>query len=389
MKRAVYLDHQATTPTDPRVVEAMLPYFSEHFGNAASRAHAFGWAAEGAVAEARERVRAAIGAEEAAEVIFTSGATESNNLALRGVALAYAKTTGASRGHIITTSIEHHAVLEPCDALVREGFSVTQVRVPANGIVEVAEVERAFRADTILVSVMAANNEVGTLQPISELGELCRARSAIFHTDAAQALSAVPIQVEQAKLDLVSLSAHKFYGPKGTGALYVRRHGSPVRLVSQVLGGGHELGLRAGTLNVPGIVGMGVAAELAAAEREEENQRVRALRDRLWARLSANISGISVNGELERRLPGNLNLLIARVRADALMAALPLLAISSGSACSSNRPLPSHVLGALGLSVEDAACSIRLGIGRFTTEEDVDLAAERLEQGVARLRNGG
>ena len=386
MKRPIYLDHQATTPVDPRVLEAMLPYFTEHFGNAASKAHAFGWAAEGAVAEARERIARAIGAEEPSEIIFTSGATESNNLALRGAALAYARNGGGSRGHLIVTAIEHRAVLDPCAALEREGFEVSYVPVPKNGVLEPAQIEEAFRDNTLLVSVMAANNEIGTLQPIAETAALCRARNVLFHTDAAQALGQLPLAVHRDDIDLASLSAHKFYGPKGVGALYVRRVSRQVRLVPQLLGGGHELGLRSGTLNVPGIVGMGVAAELAVRELEAVNAQQLRLRELLWQRLVATIPAISLNGDSERRLSGNLNLLIPGVRADKLMLALPLLALASGSACSSLTGVPSHVLRALGLGEEAAACSIRIGMGRHTTEEEVLLSADRLEAAVARLR---
>lgn len=386
MKKAVYLDHQATTPVDARVLEAMLPYFSEHFGNAASKAHAYGWTAEGAVAEARELVRKALGAADPAEIVFTSGATESNNLALHGAALAYATGDTGSRGHIITTAIEHRAILEPIAALAQAGFEVTYLALPPSGIVEPAALERAFRPNTILVSVMAANNEVGTIQPLKALGELCRERSVVFHTDAAQALGQLPLDVNAMGLGLVSLSAHKFYGPKGVGALYVRRGQNPVRLAPMVLGGGHELGLRAGTLNVPGIVGLGCAAALALREADTENARVLALRERLWNRLSRSLGEVLINGDAHVRLAGNLNLLIRGVRADVLMAELPLLAMSSGSACSSADPGPSHVLRALGLSEEEAACSIRLGLGRFTSEDEVDFSAERLERAVRRLR---
>jgi cysteine desulfurase len=383
VSRPIYLDAHATTPVDPRVVEAMLPYFSEKFGNAASRTHAYGWSAEAAVELAREVVAAAIGAWSPKEIVFTSGATESNNLALRGILEA---APGGS--HVVTTAIEHHAVLDPVRHLEHYGYEATVVPVEPNGVVDPARIAAAITPKTVLVSVMTANNEVGTIQPIAEIGRVTRERGVFFHTDAAQAIGRVPIDVDRMGIDLLSLSAHKIYGPKGVGALYVRSRGPRVRLVAQMDGGGHERGMRSGTLNVPGIVGLSKACELLALESRAENERLRTLRDRLHAALRASIEGVELNGDAEQRLAGNLNVSITGIASDTLIGALPEIAISSGSACTSASLEPSYVLRAMGVGDERARASLRFGIGRFTTEAQVDRAAELVAAKVAELRGG-
>jgi cysteine desulfurase len=383
VNRPIYLDAHATTPVDPRVVEAMLPYFSEKFGNAASRTHAYGWSAEAAVELAREVVAAAIGAWSPKEIVFTSGATESNNLALRGVMEA-----APSGSHVVTTAIEHHAVLDPVRHLERYGYEVTVVPVESNGIVDPTRLAAALTARTVLVSVMTANNEVGTLQPIAEIGRITRERGVFFHTDAAQAIGRVPIDVDRMGIDLLSLSAHKIYGPKGVGALYVRSRGPRVRLVAQMDGGGHERGLRSGTLNVPGIVGLSKACEVLSVESRTETERIRNIRDRLHAALTSAVEGVELNGDLERRLAGNLNVSIAGIPSDTLIGALPELAVSSGSACTSASLEPSYVLRAMGATDERARSSLRFGIGRFTTEAQVDRAVELIAAKVKELRSG-
>ena len=375
----IYLDHHATTPTDPRVLEAMLPYFDREFGNAASRTHAYGWRAEAAVEVAREAIARAIGAGNPREIVFTSGATESNNLALLGVARA-----GRSRGeHIVTLATEHSSVLEPCEALVREGFSVAVVPVGRDGRVDPAAVAAAATPRTLLVSAGWANGEIGTLQPIDAIARACRERGVLLHSDAAQALGKVPVDVA-AGVDLLSLTAHKLYGPKGVGALWVRSGWPRVRVEPLFFGGGHENGLRPGTLPVALIVGFGRAVEIAVAAREVEAARLLALRERLLERLRDALSGVTVNGHPSQRLPGNLNLGFEGVEADALLASLHDLALSTGSACSSARPEPSHVLVALGLPDASVRSSVRIGLGRGTTAEQVDLAAERI---VAEVRS--
>jgi cysteine desulfurase len=383
VSRPIYLDAHATTPVDPRVVEAMLPYFSEKFGNAASRTHAYGWSAEAAVELAREVVAAAIGAWSPKEIVFTSGATESNNLALRGVLEA-----APAGSHVVTTAIEHHAVLDPVRHLEHYGYEATVVPVEPNGIVDPARVVAAINPKTVLVSVMTANNEVGTIQPIAEIGRITRERGVFFHTDAAQAIGRVPIDVDRMGIDLLSLSAHKIYGPKGMGALYVRSRGPRVRLVAQMDGGGHERGMRSGTLNVPGIVGLSKACELLSQESRAENERLRTLRDRLHAALRASIEGLELNGDAEQRLAGNLNVSISGIPSETLIGALPEIAISSGSACTSASLEPSYVLRAMGVGDERARASLRFGIGRFTTEAQVDRAAELVAAKVAELRAG-
>jgi cysteine desulfurase len=379
----IYLDHHSTTPVDPRVLEAMLPYFGERFGNAASRSHALGWQANEAVEEARSHVATLLGAS-SKEIVFTSGATESDNLAIRGVAEAL-----EGRGkHLVTVKTEHKAVLDTCKHLEKRGFEVTYVDVDGEGRVDVGRVRDAIRADTILVSVMLANNEVGTVQPIAEIGAITRARGVLLHCDAVQGLGRMPFDVEAMNVDLASVSAHKMYGPKGVGALYVRRRQPRVSLVAQMHGGGHERGMRSGTLNVPGIVGLGEAARIAAHEREHERAHVRALRDRLWAALS-RLEGCTLNGPPldEGRHPGNLNVSFEDVEAEALMLALrDVVAVSSGSACTSASVEPSYVLRAMGIDDERAHASLRFGVGRFNTAREIDTVAERLAHEVERLR---
>jgi cysteine desulfurase len=374
------MDHHSTTPVDPRVLDAMLPYFTERFGNAASRSHVFGWRAEEAVEEARDEVARLVGAT-AREIVWTSGATESDNLAVKGVARFH-----AARGrHLITTAIEHKAVLDAMAALTREGFEVTVLPVSAEGLVDPEAVRAAIRPDTVLVSVMHANNEVGTIQPVEEIGRITREKGVLFHTDAVQSLGRIPFDVEAAGADLVSLSAHKMYGPKGVGALYVRRR-PRARLVAQIDGGGHERGYRSGTLNVPGIVGFGAAARIAREEMPAEAPRILALRERLRRAILAGIDRVSVNGSLDRRLPGNLNLSFEHVEGEALLIALKDVAVSSGSACTSASLEPSYVLRAMGVSDELAHASIRFGIGRFNTEEEVDHVARLVVEKARRLR---
>jgi cysteine desulfurase len=380
----IYLDHHATTPVDPAVVAAMLPFFSERFGNPSSRHHVFGQEAERAVEEARAQVAALVGAQPA-DIVFTSGATESDNLAVRGAARAL-----VDKGrHLVTTVLEHPAVLEPARTLEREGFEVTRVACDQQGLVSAAEVEAALRPDTVLVSVMAANNEVGTIQPVAAIGEACRARAILFHTDAVQALGRIPVSVDACAADLMSLSAHKMYGPKGVGALYLRKTRRPrIRLQPQAEGGGQERGVRSGTLNVPGIVGFGEAARLAAeALAAGEADRVRALRDRLLSGLRERIDGIEVNGALEPRLPGNLHLSIARAEAETLILSLRgRIAISSGAACAEAGGKGSHVLRALGLPDERVYTALRFGVGRFNTEAEVDAVVEALAAAVQAAR---
>ncbi len=383
--RPVYLDHHATTPVDPSVVAAMLPFLAEKFGNPSSRQHVFGQEAHAAVEEARAHVARLIGAEPG-DVVFTSGATESDNLALRGAARA---APGRSR-HLVTTAIEHPAVLEPVRTLEREGCEATVVAVGEDGLVSVEAVERALRPDTALVSVMAANNEVGTLQPVREIGRLCRERGILFHSDAVQAVGRIAFDVDDTSTDLVSLSAHKMYGPKGVGALYVRRSRRPrIRLQAQAEGGGQEKGLRSGTLNVPGIVGFGEAARRAVeALAAGEAERIAALRDRLLAGLHARIEGVEVNGSLQRRLPGNLHVSIARAEAETLILSLGGgFALSSGAACAEAGGKGSHVLRALGLPDERVYTALRFGLGRFNTPAEIDATVDALAAAVELARS--
>jgi cysteine desulfurase len=371
----LYLDHHATTPLDPRVLEAMGPYLAHEFGNAASRTHAFGWRAEAAVEVARERIAASLGASDAREIVFTSGATESNNLAILGLADAQ-----RSKRHLVTTVTEHPSVLDPCRSLVRRGFEVTEVGVDVEGLVSIDEIAQSVREDTFLVSIMTANNEIGVLQPVADLAALCAESDIAFHTDAAQAVGKVAFDASRDGLDLVSVSGHKIYGPKGMGCLRVRRAGRPrLRLEPRQYGGGHEGGLRSGTLDVAGIVGLARALELCVEEREDEAKRLGELRDTLRRRIEAELSDrVHLNGSATARLPGNLNLSFEGVDGDRLIADLAGLAISSGSACSSAHPEPSPVLRAIGRSEALAKASIRFGLGRGTTREEVDRAADEV-----------
>lgn len=374
----IYLDNHATTPVDPRVWRVMEPYFTTQFGNPASNSHAFGWAAAKAVQRARAQLAALIGAE-AREMVFTSGATESNNLAIKGVGERH-------RGkpvHFITTTIEHHAVLDPCHRLEQEGFAVTRLGVERDGRIRLAELEAALRPETVLVSIMAVNNEIGVVQDMEAIGALVHARGVLLHSDATQAVGKIPVDVRRWQVDLLSLSGHKMYGPKGVGALYVRQGTS---LSCQLDGGGHERGLRSGTLNVPGIVGLGEAAEVAGQDLAEESQRLARLRDRLQERILSRLEGVTVNGSLTQRVPHNLHLTFSGVEAEALMMSVQEIAVSSGSACSSAARNASHVLLAIGLSEDEAQSSIRFGLGRFTTEAEVDLASDRVVEATKQLR---
>ncbi len=380
-QRPIYLDCHATTPLDERVLAAMLPYFTEHFGNPSSINHLYGWEAEAAVKQARAVLADAINATPE-EIIFTSGATEANNLALKGVAEAY-----FSKGrHIITVQTEHSAVLDPCQYLRSLGFEITFLPVQKNGLIDLAQLETAFRPDTILVSVMAANNEIGVLQPLAEIGELCRDRNVLFHTDAAQAIGKTPLDVEAMKIDLLSITAHKLYGPKGIGALYVRRRHPRVQLSPQLHGGGHERGMRSGTLYPPQIVGFAKAVELALAEQATETQRLTQLRQQLWQQLQ-QLGGVHLNGHPTQRLPGNLNISVEGVDGAALLLGLqPVMAVSSGSACSSATTAPSYVLTGLGRSEQLAYASIRFGIGRFNTAAEIDKVAQHVIATISSLR---
>lgn len=380
MKLPIYLDYSATTPVDPRVAEKMIPYLTTMFGNPASRSHAFGWDAEKAVEEARQHVADLVNAD-AKDIIFTSGATESNNLAIKGAAHFYSGTKGK---HIITVSTEHKAVLDTFRELEREGFEATYLDPLPNGLITLDQLKTAIRPDTVLVSVMAVNNEIGVIQPIAEIGELCREKGIIFHVDAAQATGKMPIDLEKLKVDLMSFSAHKTYGPKGIGALYVRRK-PRIRLEAQMHGGGHERGLRSGTLATHQIVGMGEAFRIAKEEMATENERIRMLRDRLLKGLQT-IEETYVNGDMEQRVPHNLNISFNFVEGESLIMAIKDLAVSSGSACTSASLEPSYVLRALGRSDELAHSSIRFSIGRFTTEEDVDYAVKLLQGKIDKLR---
>jgi cysteine desulfurase len=374
----IYLDHHATTPVDQRVLEAMLPFFSERFGNAASRQHRFGWEASDAVERARKQVAALIGAG-TKEIVFTSGATEANNLAIKGAAEA-ARSKG---NHIVTVATEHKAVLDPCKRLEDRGWHVSVLPVGRDGLVDLQQVDDAVTDRTAFVSVMAANNETGVLQPIREMAAIAHAKGAVFHTDAVQATGKVAIDVEALDVDLLSMSAHKMYGPKGVGALYVRRR-LPVNLVPQIDGGSQERGLRSGTLNVPGIVGLGAAAEIARAEMVSESDRMLALRGRLLERLRAGIDGVTVNGSLDARLPGNLNVSFPRIDGEALLVSLEGVAVSSGAACTAAEP--SHVLLAMGLPKDLALASLRFGLGRWTTADEIDEAAGLVSAAVVQLR---
>jgi cysteine desulfurase len=381
MTRPVYLDYHATTPVDPRVLEAMLPYFSDEFGNPASRQHAYGWRAQEAVDRARAEIASLIGAT-AGEIVFTSGATESNNLAIKGCA-----QTSRERGdHIVTVATEHKSVLDSFKKLEQDGWRVTWLGVDSDGFIRLDELQAAVTAKTVLVSVMAANNEIGVLQPLAEIGAIASRAGALLHTDAAQAAGKVPIDVNAMGIDLLSLTGHKCYGPKGAGALYIRRKKPRLQLACQIDGGGHEQGLRSGTLNVPGIVGLGRAAAICCQEMATEGPRLAALRDRLLDGLRQDIDGVRVNGSLTERLPHNLHVSLDRVEGESLLMALGDLAVSTGSACSSGSQAPSHVLQAIGAVGENSGAVIRFGLGRGTTDADIDFAIDRVTTVVKSLR---
>ncbi len=376
----IYLDYQATTPMDPRVLEAMMPYFTYKFGNAHSRSHAYGWEAEEGVEKARAQIAKLIGADEK-EVIYTSGATESNNLAIKGAADFYKDR----RNHIVTTVTEHKCVLDTCRHLEQEGFTVTYLPVQPNGLIDLEVLRAAVTDKTVVVSIMAVNNEIGVIQPLAEIGKICREKGAFFHTDAAQAAGKIPLDVEAMNIDLMSISGHKIYGPKGIGALYVRRK-PRVRLAAMIHGGGQERGFRSGTLPTPLCVGLGEAAEICMKEMDSEAKRLTKLRDRMLKGLNAKLREIYVNGDLDHRIPGNLNISFAHVEGESLMMGIKGLSVSSGSACTSASLEPSYVLRALGVEEEMAHTSLRIGLGRFTTEHEVDTAVEELVHHVTKLR---
>ncbi|HEY4579857.1 MAG TPA: IscS subfamily cysteine desulfurase [Candidatus Acidoferrales bacterium] len=381
VKLPIYFDNHATTPVDPRVVEAMLPYFTERFGNAASRNHSFGWTAEEAVENGRAQVARLINATPK-EIIFTSGATESNNLAIKGVAEMYRE----KGNHIITQVTEHKAVLDTCKRLEKYGYEVTYLPVAKDGRIDLDDLRRAITPKTILITIMYANNEIGVIQPIEEIGKIAKEKGVFFHTDAVQAAGKVPVDVQKENIDLLSISAHKLYGPKGSGALYVRRRNPRVQLASIIDGGGHERGMRSGTLNVPGIVGLGKAVELAQNEMPEESARLRGLRDRLKEAIFARLDEVYINGSMIHRLPHNLNVSFAYVEGESLLMGINDVAVSSGSACTSATLEPSYVLKALGVGEDLAHTSIRFGLGRFNTREEVDYVVKRVVEVVSRLR---
>jgi cysteine desulfurase len=376
----IYLDYQATTPMDPRVLEAMMPYFTYKFGNPHSRSHSYGWEAEEGVEKARGQIAKLIGADEK-EVIFTSGATESNNLAIRGVAEFYKDR----KNHIVTTVTEHKCVLDTCRHLEQQGFEVTYLPVQKNGLIDLDALRAAVTDKTVVVSIMAVNNEIGVIQPLAEIGKICREKKAFFHTDAAQAAGKIPLDVEAMNIDLMSISGHKIYGPKGIGALYVRRK-PRVRLVPLIVGGGQERGFRSGTLPTPLCVGIGEAAEIAMKEMDAESKRLAKLQARMLKGLNDKLTDIHVNGDLEHRIPGNLNIGFAYVEGESLMMGIKGLSVSSGSACTSASLEPSYVLRALGVEEDMAHTSLRIGLGRFTTEQEVDTAVDELVRHVKKLR---
>ena len=382
MKLPIYMDYHATTPMDPRVFEAMKPYFLEHFGNAASRNHSFGWEAEEAVEKARKQIAELIGAT-AKEIVFTSGATESNNLALKGVAEMYAE----KGNHIITAATEHKAVLDTCKRLEKTGVRVTYLPVLQNGLIDLDMLREAITDKTILVSIMYANNEIGVVQPVAEIGKICKERGVLFHTDGVQAAGKIPVNVTADNIDLMSVTGHKMYGPKGVGALYVRRRNPRVQLTAQMDGGGHERGMRSGTLNVPGIAGFGAAAELCRLEMAEEAKRLGYLRDKLRAKLEKELDEVYINGTMESRLPHNLNISFAYVEGESLLMGINDVAVSSGSACTSATLEPSYVLKALGAGDDLAHSSIRFGLGRFNTEAEVDYVGNKVVDVVKKLRD--
>ena len=381
MNFPIYMDNHATTPMDPRVFEAMKPYFIEAFGNAASRNHAFGWQAEEAVEKARKQIASVIGAN-SKEIVFTSGATESNNLAIKGVAEMYAE----KGNHIITLATEHKATLDTCKRLEKHGIQITYLPVEANGLVDLEKLKAAITDKTILISIMYANNEIGVIQPVAEIGKLAKERGVLFHSDATQAVGKVPVDVIKDNIDMLSISGHKMYGPKGVGALYVRRRNPRVQLTAQIDGGGHERGMRSGTLNVPGIVGLGEACAIAQAEMPEESKRLAYLRDKIKDRLLSALDEVYINGTMDSRLPNNLNISFAFVEGESLLMGINDVAVSSGSACTSATLEPSYVLKALGAGDEIAHSSIRFGLGRFNTEEEADYVTAKVIDVVQKLR---
>ena len=381
MTKPIYLDNHATTQMDPRVLDAMLPYFTEFYGNAASRNHEFGWVAEQAVDKARKQIADLIGTTPR-EIIFTSGATESNNLAIKGVAEMYAE----KGNHIITAATEHKAVLDTCKRLEKNGCRITYLPLQGDGLIDLDMLKESFTDKTILVSIMYANNEIGVIQPVAEIGKLCREHGVLFHTDGVQAIGKVPVNVNTDNIDIMSITGHKLYGPKGVGALYVRRKNPRVQLTAQMDGGGHERNMRSGTLNVPGIVGLGEACAIAQREMTVEMARLRALRDRLRAKLEAGLDEVFINGSMEHRLPHNLNMSFLYVEGESLLMGINDVAVSSGSACTSATLEPSYVLKALGLGDDLAHSSIRFGIGRFNTEAEIDYVAAKLINVVSKLR---
>jgi cysteine desulfurase len=382
MKTPIYFDNHATTPMDPRVLQAMLPYFTEKFGNAASRNHAFGWESEKAVDNARKQIADLIGAT-SKEIIFTSGATESNNLAIKGVAEMYAE----KGNHIIAPATEHKAVLDTCKKLEKHGCRVTYLPLKSDGLVDLDMLRDAITDKTILVTVMYANNEIGVIQPVAEIGKICKEKGVLFHTDGVQAVGKVPVNVIKDNIDMMSMTAHKIYGPKGVGALYVRRKSPRVQITAQMDGGGHERGMRSGTLNTPGIVGFGEAAAICHREMPEESRRLAHLRDKLRNKLESELDEVFINGTMDRRLPNNLNMSFAYVEGESLLMGINDIAVSSGSACTSATLEPSYVLKALGVGDDLAHTSIRFGLGRFNTEEEVDYVAGRVIEVVRKLRD--
>src|SRR5438105_4392476 len=382
IKLPIYMDNHATTPMDPRVLEAMLPYFMEKFGNAASRNHPFGWSAEAAVEQAREQIAKLIGAT-AKEIIFTSGATESDNLAIKGVAEMYRE----KGNHIITAVTEHKAVLDTCKRLEKYGYRVTYMAVQKDGLIDLEELKGVMDDKTILVTIMAANNEIGVVQRVADIGKLCRERGVIFHTDATQAVGKIPVDVNKMNIDVMSISAHKMYGPKGVGALYVRRKNPQVKVSAIIDGGGHERGMRSGTLNVPGIVGLGKACAIASEEMAIEAPQLAKLRNRLRDKIMGRLDDVYINGSMDHRLPGNLNMSFAYVEGESLLMGINDVAVSSGSACTSAALEPSYVLKAIGTNDDLAHSAIRFGIGRFNTEAEIDYVADRVVETVTRLRD--
>jgi len=381
MKLPIYMDYHATTPMDPRVFEAMKPYFMETFGNAASRNHSFGWEAEEAVEKSRKQIADLIGST-AKEIVFTSGATESNNLALKGIAEMYAE----KGNHIITAATEHKAILDTCKRLEKHGIRVTYLPVQANGLIDLEMLKEAITDKTILISIMYANNEIGVIQPMAEIGKIAKAKGVLVHSDATQAVGKVPVNVLKDNIDLMSMSGHKIYGPKGVGALYVRRKSPRVQITAQMDGGGHERGMRSGTLNVPGIVGLGEACAICNADMPEESKRMAYLRDKLRGKLESELDEVYINGTMEHRLPNNLNISFAYVEGESLLMGINDIAVSSGSACTSATLEPSYVLKALGAGDDLAHSSIRFGLGRFNTEEEVDYVAAKVIDVVKKLR---